>query len=133
MTRLQRKPSNGLAVMDTEDRAEAYLRRVVGLTGARQLGRYYYLLDVGKTRFEVHDSYVSRTPNATVAAGTRGGTCFYLPNQHVPAAEKIASALLQLRENPGLFDRWASQRGPFKADGESFGQVNHIPRRATFS
>ena len=118
--------------MNTEDRAEAFLRHVVALTGATQVARYYYLLDVGKTRFEVHDSYVSRTLSAAGAEGTPGGTCFYLPNQHMPAAEKIASALLQLRENPRLFDGWASHNGVFKADGELFSQTYRNPRRAIF-
>jgi hypothetical protein len=38
----------------------------------------------------------------------------------MPKAEQIATALLQLRNNPALFDRWAAQSGAFKADGQVF-------------
>jgi hypothetical protein len=116
----QRKPSNGVNAIDTVDRAETYLRRVVAFTGATRLGAYY-VLDVGKTRFEVYDSYVCRTPSVTdLTATTHEGTCFYLSKQYMPAAEKIATALLQLKNNPRLFDKWAGQSGVFKADGELF-------------
>lgn len=128
----QRKPSNGVAVMDTEDRAETYLRRIVALTGATRVGPFYILLDVGKTRFEVRDSYVCRTPSVTDPTAIPGETCFYLPNRHIPTAEKIATALLQLKNNPGLFDRWASQSGVFKADGELFSQANTNSRHVLF-
>jgi hypothetical protein len=119
VTGLQRKPSNGVAVIDTVDRAETYLRRIVALTDATRLGPYY-VLNVGKTRFEVHDCYVCRTPSVIDPTATPEGTCFYLSNQHMPAAEKIATALLQLKNNPTLFDKWAGQIGVFKADGELF-------------
>jgi hypothetical protein len=124
----QRKPSNGVDVMDIVDRAESYLRRIVAVTGATRVGSYY-VLDVGKTRFEVHDSYVCQAPSAINPTATPRGTCFYLPNQHLPAEEKIATALLQLKNNPTLFDRWAGQTGVFKADGELFSQANTNPRR----
>ena len=126
----QRKPSNGVAVMDPEDRAEAYLRRIVALTGATRVGRFY-ILDVGYTRFEVYDSYVCRTPSVTEPTATPGETCFYPPH-HMPTAEKIATALLQLKNNPGLFDRWAGQSGVFKADGQLFSQANTNPRHVLF-
>jgi hypothetical protein len=38
----------------------------------------------------------------------------------MPKAEEIATVLLQLTNNPGLFDRWAAQSGAFKADGQAF-------------
>jgi hypothetical protein len=118
-TGLPRKPMNGVAFMDIQDRADAYLRRIVALTGAMQVGSYY-ILDVGETRFEVRDSYVCRMRHMTQPTATFGGTCFYSPNRHMPAAEKIAAALLQLKNNPKLFDKWAAQTGVFKADGELF-------------
>jgi hypothetical protein len=35
--------------------------------------------------------------------------------------EETASVLLQLKNNPGLFDKWARRNGlAFKADGEVF-------------
>jgi len=42
----------------------------------------------------------------------------------MPKAEQIAAALLQLRNNPALFERWARQRDvAFKADGQVFAPV----------
>jgi len=39
----------------------------------------------------------------------------------VPRAEEIASALLQLNNNPRLFDKWAMKNGlAFKANGQVF-------------
>jgi hypothetical protein len=38
----------------------------------------------------------------------------------MPKAEQIATALLQLRNKPAPFDRWAAQNGAFKADGQAF-------------
>jgi hypothetical protein len=38
-------------------------------------------------------------------------TCFYAAHDEMPIAEQIATALLQLRNNPALFDRWAHQCG----------------------
>jgi hypothetical protein len=115
----ERNGADAVAAIDAVDRAERYLFRIVALTGATRVGPYCYVLDIGKTRFEVHDSYVCRM--ATPAATTRG-TCFYLPNQQLPTAEKIASALLQLKSNPTLFKKWAGRDGVFKPDGKLFGR-----------
>ena len=131
VTSPQRKPSNGVAVMDTEDRAETYLRRIVALTGATRVGPHY-VLDVGKTRFDVQDRYVRRMLSATGSAKKCEETCFYPSRQDMPAAEKIATALLQLKNNPALFDRWAGQSGVFKADGELFSEAKTNPRHAIF-
>jgi hypothetical protein len=38
----------------------------------------------------------------------------------MPKSEHIATALLQLANNPALFDKWAAQSGAFKADGQAF-------------
>jgi hypothetical protein len=38
----------------------------------------------------------------------------------MPKSEHIATALLQLTNNPALFDKWAAQNGAFKADGQAF-------------
>ena len=47
-----------------ENRSEAYLDRIVALTGAKQMGSHC-VLDVGKTRFNVHDRYVGRLRDVT--------------------------------------------------------------------
>src|SRR5690349_21228204 len=47
--RFENRPS-GLAPLDPKDRAKAYLRRILALTGATQMGGDY-VLDVGAARF----------------------------------------------------------------------------------
>jgi hypothetical protein len=80
-----------------------------------------YVLDVGTTRFEVRDRYVRRLRDLTDPKCTYEETCFYSAHKEMPKAEQIATALLQLRNNPALFDRWAHQcRLAFKADGQVF-------------
>ena len=110
---------NCIAQMRPKDRAETYLRRIAVLTGATQVGSYY-VLNVGKAQFYVKDRYVRRVPTTKDRTVERGETCFYPSQQDMPAAEKIATALLQLKNNPGLFDKWVVQSGLFKADGKLF-------------
>lgn len=53
----------------------------------------------------------------------RSGTCFYLSKTYevneavtgekTPYAEQVASALLLLRNDPSIFDRWAQHNGPY--------------------
>jgi len=103
--------------VDPKDRARTYLCRIVALTGATQR-RNIYVLNVGKTRFSVRDGYVRRLQDSTDPKCRYEETCFYSANKEVPRLEQIASVLLQLRNNPALFDAWATQRGlAFKADG----------------
>jgi len=78
------------------------------------------VIDVGKIRFQVRHRYVNRfdfaDPNTR-----RQETCFYPVHKEMPRAEEIATALLQLANNPDLFDKWAAQNGQaFKADGHVF-------------
>ena len=48
-------------------------------------------------------------------------TCFYPLHKGMPKEEEIATALLQLTNNPALSDKWAAQNGlAFKADGQVF-------------
>jgi hypothetical protein len=103
-------------------RAQSYLRRVVALTGATQMGSGY-VLDIGTTRFEVRDRYVRRLRDLTDPKCTYEETCFYSAHKEMPKTEQIATALLQLRNNPALFDRWAAQSGVFKADGQVFSRA----------
>src|SRR6266852_9109741 len=56
--------SDGLDPLDRKDRAKRYLRRIVALTGAMQIGNVY-VLDVGKMRFHVEYRYVSRLRDMT--------------------------------------------------------------------
>jgi len=102
-----------------KDRANRYLRRIAALTGATQVDEGY-VLDVGKMRFHVRDRYVKRLRDTTDRKCGFEETCFYPVHNGMPKEEEIATALLQLTNNPGLFDRWAAQNGAFKADGQAF-------------
>ena len=111
--------SDGVHPITLKDRAKTYLRRIVALTGATQIGNGY-LLDVGTTRFHVRDRYVRRMRDVTDPKCAYEGTCFYPAHEEMPKSEHIATALLQLKNKPALFDRWAAQSGAFKADGQAF-------------
>jgi len=111
--------SDGLDLVARKYRAQSYLSRVVALTGATQMGSGY-VLDVGTTRFEVRDRYVRRLRDLTDPKCTYEIICFYSAHKEMPKAEQIATALLQLRNNPALFDRWRQCGIAFKADGQVF-------------
>ena len=98
------------------DRAEEYLKRVAALTGAQQDDDGAYLLTTGRIRFLVGDKFVR------VISHHGESTCFSVPaDWGMPRAEVIASALLQLKNNPRLFEKWRELRGdPFKANGQMF-------------
>jgi len=98
-------------------RADMYLRRVIALTGARKNGNNYFL-DVGTIRFQVWDRFIVRLRDNGDPKGEE--TCFGLGFQSMPKAERIATALLQLHNNPGLFEKWAKKDSAFKADGQPF-------------
>jgi hypothetical protein len=111
--------SDGLDPHDRKDRAKSYLRRIAALTGAREMDDAY-VLDVSKMRFQVRDRYIKRLRDVTDPGCVYEETCFYSVPKGVPNPEEIATALLQLKNNPALFDRWAAQDGPCKADGQPF-------------
>jgi hypothetical protein len=112
--------SGGLGPLDAKDRAKAYLRRVVALTGATQVSGDY-VLDAGTARFYVNYRYVRRLRDAADPNCACEETCFYPVHSGMPKAEEIATALLQLANNPALFDKWAVKNGlPLKADGQVF-------------
>jgi hypothetical protein len=104
---------------DRKYRAQRYLRRIAALTGATQMG-CGYALDVGTTRFHVRDRYVRRMQDVTNPKCRYEETCFYPAHEEMPKEEQIATALLQLKNNPTLFDGWAAHNGAFKADGQVF-------------
>ena len=111
--------ADGADPVDRKYRAKRYLRRIVALTGATQIGGAY-ALDVGTTRFQVRDGYVGRVQNVTNPKCGYEETCFYPAHKEMPKAEQIATALLQLKNNPALFDGWAAHNGAIKADGQVF-------------
>jgi len=115
--------SDGLGSLDRKDHAKKYLRRIVALTGATQMDDAY-VLDVGKMQFRVGYRYVRRLRDVTDPECAYEETCFYPVHKGMPKAEEIATALLQLTNNPALFDKWAVQNGlAFKADGQVFSRT----------
>lgn len=103
-----------------EQRAEAFLRRILALTGATKVDGAY-ILNVGKVQFQLRDRFIRRLQNPKDPKSPYEETCFYLVHNGMPKVEEIASALLHLSNNPGLFDKWALQNGvAFKADGKVF-------------
>ena len=95
-------------LFEQEDRAKAYLRRIVALTEAMQIGNNY-VLEIGTTRFHVHDRYVRRLRGVSDPKFEYEETCFCLQYTRLPTNEQIARALLALANNPALFDRWAAR------------------------
>lgn len=103
-----------------EQRAEAFLQRILKLTGARKADGAY-VLNVGKVQFQIRDRFIRRLQNPNDPKSPYEETCFYLVHNGMPKVEEIATALLHLSNNPGLFDKWALQNGvAFKADGKVF-------------
>ena len=77
------------------DRPTRYLKRIVALTGARKVHGERYILAAGRKYFLVDAKFVHLL--------SRGGksTCFsLLADLDTPNVEIVASALLQLKNNP---------------------------------
>ena len=103
-----------------EQRAEAFLQRILTLTGAKKVDGAY-LLNVGTVQFQLRDRFIRRLQNPNDPKSPYEETCFYLVHNGMPKVEEIATALLHLTNNPALFDKWALQNGvAFKADGKVF-------------
>ena len=97
--------------------AAMYLQRIVALTGAKRVRGDTYFLKAGRKRFLLDDGAVrliSQTGNKS--------TCFFVPTHpYMLKQEVIASALLQLKNNPKLFKKWRKQPGhAFRANGKTF-------------
>ena len=109
------------------DRAEEHLKRVAALTGAQQDDDGAYLLTTGHIRFLVGDKFVR------VISHHGESTCFSVPaDWDMPRAELVASALLQLKNNPRLFKKWTKQPGSaFKASGKMFSDPYQLTRDET--
>ena len=109
------------------ERAEEYLKRIAALTGARQDDDGAYRLAIGRMSFLVGYKFVR------VMSHRGESTCFSVaaePDMH--RAEVIASALLQLKNNPRLFEKWRERQGDtFKANGQLFGDRYQLTRDET--
>ena len=103
-----------------EQRAEAFLHRIMALTGAAKVDGAY-ILNVGNVQFQLRDRFIRRLQDPNDPKAPYEETCFYLVHNGMPKVEEIATALLHLSNNPALFDKWALQNGvAFKADGKIF-------------
>jgi hypothetical protein len=96
--------------------AAKYLKRVAALTGAEQVRGDSYWLRAGRRNFLVDYKFVR------VISRHDKSTCFSIATDpDTPSAEVVASALLQLKNNPKLFKKWRKQPGnAFKANGKKF-------------
>ena len=108
-------------------RAAEYLKRVAALTGAEQLRGGSYWLRAGRRDFLVDYKSVR------VVSHRVKSTCFSVATDpDMPSAEVVASALLQLKNNPGLFKKWRKQQGSaFKANGKMFRDSYRLTRDET--
>ena len=96
--------------------AAKYLERITALTGARQEYDGSYRLTAGGRDFVLDSRFVS------VMSSRDKSTCFYIAtSREITSAEIIASALLELKNNPRLFKKWRKRHGcAFKANGKMF-------------
>jgi hypothetical protein len=97
-------------------RAAEYLKRIAALTGAEQVRGDSYWLRAGRRHFLVDSKFVRLiSPRAKSTCFSAGG------DPDMPGAEAVASALLQLKNNPRLFEKWRELQGyTFKANGKMF-------------
>jgi hypothetical protein len=113
-------PPGAASPLTKEQRAEAFLERILALTGAKKVDNAY-VLNVGQVQFQVRDRFIRRLQDPKDPKSPYEETCFYLVHNGMPKVEEIATALLHLSNNPALFDKWALQNGvAFKADGKVF-------------
>ncbi len=108
-------------------RAAKYLKRIAALTGAKQVCGESYRLTAGRMHFLVNYKFVR------VISPRSESTCFSVATDpDMPSAEVVASALLQLKNNPRLFEKWRQLRGyTFKANGKMFRDTYQLTRDET--
>ena len=108
-------------------RAAKYLKRIAALTGAEQVCGDSYWIRAGRRNFLVDYKFVC------VISHDGKSTCFSVAGDpDMPSAEVVASALLQLKNNPRLFKKWRKQRGyTFKANGKMFRDIFQLTRNET--
>ena len=96
-------------------RAAEYLQRVAALTGAKEDDDGTYHLTAGGRHFLVDSKFVR------VISPRSESTCFSVADLDMPSAEVVASALLQLKNNARLFEKWRDWPAhTFKANGKMF-------------
>src|SRR3979490_1469052 len=107
-------------------RAAEYLKRVAALTGAKQADDGTYHLTAGGRHFLVDSKFVR------VISPRSESTCFSVADLDMPSAEVVASALLQLKNNARLFEKWRDWPAhTFKANGKMFRDKYQLTRDGT--
>jgi hypothetical protein len=108
-------------------RAAKYLKRIAALTGAKQVCGECYRLTVGPVHFQVDSKFVH------VMSPRPESTCFSVAaDPDLPSVEVVASALLQLKNNAKLFEKWREWPAQeFKANGKMFGHSYQLTRDET--
>jgi hypothetical protein len=108
-------------------RATKYLKRIAALTGAKQVCGESYRLTAGRMHFLVDSEFVR------VMSPRSESTCFSVAaDPDMPSAEAVASALLQLKNNPSLFENWRDWPAhTFKANGKMFRDEYQLIRDET--
>ncbi len=108
-------------------RAAKYLKRIAALTGAKQVCGECYRLTVGGMHFLVDSKFVH------VINPRSESTCFSVAaDPDMPSAEVVASALLQLKNNARLFEKWREWPAyTFKANGKMFRDKYQLTRDET--
>jgi hypothetical protein len=108
-------------------RAAKHLKHVAALTGAAQVRGDSYWLTVGRRNFLVGYKFVR------LISHHRKSTCFSVAaDPDMPRSEVVASALLQLKNNPRLFKKWRKEPGStFKANGKVFRDAYQLTRDET--
>jgi hypothetical protein len=93
-----------------------HLKRIAVLTGAKRVYGDCYLVAAAGRRFLVDYKFVRSISRRSKS------TCFSVATvPDMPRDEVVASALLQLKNNPKLFKTWRKRRGYIvKADGTTF-------------
>ncbi len=107
--------------------AKKYLKRIAALTGAKQVCGEGYHLTAGRMHFLVDSKFVR------VISPRSESTCFSVAaDADMPGAEAVASALLQLKNNHRLFEKWRELHGyTFKANGKMFKDEYQLIRDET--
>jgi len=97
------------------------------LTGAEQVRGGSYWLRVGRRNFLVDDKFVRLISHHDKS------TCFSVATDpDMPSAEVVASALLQLKNNARLFEKWREWPAyTFKANGKMFRDKYQLTRDET--
>ena len=107
-------------------RAAEYLQRVAALTGAKEDDDGTYHLTAGGRHFLVDSKFVR------VISPRSESTCFSVADLDMPSAEVVASALLQLKNNARLFEKWRDWPAhTFKANGKMFRDKYQLTRDGT--